>query len=132
MANGFQSTESAPDTRTGYNGTASAIPEGTIVKLVAAGKYRQVAPIAAEGDVIYGVAGEEIAAYTYGLIVIRGTTPVLCSAALTVGGRVGTDGSGAAIDWNAASSLLGVAVEVGATGVLAEVELIGPGAPPSA
>lgn len=128
MANGKQSTTSAPEGRTGLNGSGGDIAAGTVVKLVAGGSYRQVAPLAAVTDVIYGVAAEDIADGEYGLVYISGTVPVLASAALTVGGRVTCTATGQAVDAAAGSSILGVAVEVGAASELAEVELNGPGA----
>lgn len=129
MANGKQSTTTPEGavSRSGYNGSGGAILKGTIVKLVAAGQYRQIAPMAAVTDVIYGVAAEDIADGAMGLIYIRGTVPVLASAALTEGNRVTSTAAGLAVDGATGSSILGVAVEVGAASELTEVELSGPG-----
>ena len=56
MANGKQSSNTAPETRSGYNGSGSIIPKGTLVELVPATVYEDIKAVNAIADIVYGVA----------------------------------------------------------------------------
>ena len=117
------STTSTPISRSGYNGTGSTIAKGTILALKSSGKYREVIVAASATAAVYGVAAQDIPTGTYGLVYIGGTMPTLASGALTVGGRVTSNGSGQAANAVTGNSVLGIAVEAGSAGVLTEIEL---------
>ncbi len=129
MSNGKQSGTTAPESRSGYNGSGVAIPKGTLVELVPATVYEDIKAVNAIADVVYGVAAEDIAIGAHGLVYIRGRVPVLASAALTVGGIVTATTAGRTVNAATGGRIVGVAMEVGSAGELAEVELAGPGAP---
>ncbi len=129
MSNGKQSGVTAPESRSGYNGTVSTIPKGTLVSLKAAAKYEEIEPVDAIADVVFGVTAEDIPTLAYGLVYIRGRVPVIASAALTVGGIVTATTAGRTVNAATGGRIVGVAMEVGSAAELAEVELAGPGAP---
>jgi hypothetical protein len=126
MANGVQGGNTAPESRTGYNDTGSTIPKGTLVKLKAAESYSEIQPVAAISDVVYGVAAQDIVDKAYGLVFIRGCCQVLAHAALTQGGIVTAHSNGRVVNAATGGRIVGVALEIGASGVLTEVELLGP------
>jgi len=124
MANGYQSREIDPVSTSGLNSTGSEIPKGTIV---CRGAGDTITVAGTDTAVFLGVAGEDIPDDSYGRVVIRGTVPVLFSAAQTVGVRVTSAAAGKAVAATTGDSVLGIAREVGAADTLAEVELTGPG-----
>lgn len=124
MANGYQSREIDPVSTSGLNSTGSSIPKGTIV---ARGAGDTITVAATDTAVILGVTGQVIPNGSWGRVVTRGVVPVLFAAAQTVGARLTAGTSGQAVAATTGDSVLGIAREVGATGVLAEVELSGPG-----
>lgn len=128
MSNGKQSGNTAPESRSGYNGSGADIPVGTLVELVPAAAYEQIKAVDAIADVVYGVAAETIKNGAYGLVYIRGRCQVLASAALTVGGIVTATAAGRVVNAATGGRMVGVAMEVGSAGELVEVELLGPGA----
>lgn len=128
MSNGKQGGNTAPESRSGYNASGSTIPKGTLVELVPAAAYEQIKAVDAIADVVYGVAAEDIPNLSFGLVYIRGRCQVLAHAALTVGGIVTAHTNGRAVNAATGGRIVGVALEVGSSGELTEIELLGPGA----
>lgn len=126
MANGYQSREIDPVPTSGLNSTGSEIPKGTIVNR---GAGETIVVATAATDAFLGVTGEDIPNGSYGRVVVRGVVPTLFAAAQTVGARLTSNGVGRAAAAADENAIIGIAREVGAAGVLAEVELIGPGGP---
>jgi len=128
MSNGKQSGTTAPESRSGYNGSGVAIPKGTLVELVPAAAYEQIKAVDAIADIVYGVAAEDIAIGAFGLVYIRGRCQILAHAALTVGGIVTAHTNGRVVTAATGGRMVGVAMEVGSSGELVEIEMLGPGA----
>jgi hypothetical protein len=124
MANGYQSREIDPVPTSGLNSTGASMPKGTIV---ARGAGDTITVAATDTAVILGVTGQVIPNGSWGRVVTRGVVPVLFAAAQTVGARLTAGANGQAVAATTGDSVLGIAREVGAAGVLAEVELSGPG-----
>jgi hypothetical protein len=124
MSNGYQSREIDPVSTSGKNSTGADIPKGTIV---CRGAGDTITVAGTDTAVFLGVAGEIIENGYYGRVVIRGTVPTLFNAAQTVGVRLTSAASGKAAAATTGDSVIGIAREVGAQDVLAEVELTGPG-----
>ena len=125
MSNGFQSREIAPVPMSGLNSTGSAIAKGTI--LVWGSTKNTIAPASTATGVYAGVAGEAIANGSWGRVIVGGVCQVLFAAAQTIGVRVTSNASGKAAAAATGNSVLGIALEVGGTDTLAEVELATPG-----
>lgn len=124
MANGYQSREIDPVPTSGLNSTGSTIPKGHIV---CRGAGETIVLASAATDAYLGVTGQDIPNGSYGRVVTRGVVPVMFAAAQTVGARLAANADGHAAAAAAGNAVLGLAREVGAAGVLAEVELLGPG-----
>jgi hypothetical protein len=126
MANGYQSREIAPEPRSGRNATGSSIAKGTILVWASAAQ-ETIAPASNATGPYAGVAGETIANGNWGRVIVNGTCQVIFAAAQTIGARVTSNASGQAAAAASGNAVLGIAREAGGTGVLAEVELAGPG-----
>ena len=127
-SNGKQSGNTAPESRSAYNGSGATILKGTLVNIKAAAAYEEIEQVDAIADIVFGVAAEDIEAATYGLIYIRGRCQVLASAALTLGGIVTATTAGRVVNAATGGRIVGVALEVGAAAELVEIEMIGPAA----
>jgi hypothetical protein len=125
MANGFLSREFSPEVRSGYNNTSSAIPKGRI--LVHGSTTDYVALAATDTAPYYGVSGEEIPAYSWGRVVVKGTALVQVASSITPGVRLTSDASGKAVAAATGDAVIGIGKEAGANDALIEVELAGPG-----
>lgn len=125
MANGFQSREIDPVSVSALNSTGTDIPKGTIVKRDST--QEQIVVSTGVLDAFLGVTGEPIPNGSFGRVVTRGIVPTIFSAAQTIGARLTTSAGGKAVAAAAGNALIGVAVEAGASDVLAELELHGPG-----
>lgn len=112
--------------RSGYNGSGSDIPKGTIVALDLTVDH-QIAVEATATGVYYGVTMEAIADGEWGNVQIRGKALVLASTTVTAGVRVTATTAGTTVAASAGNAVLGIAVTAGTAAALHEVELCGPG-----
>jgi hypothetical protein len=116
------------DIRAGFNVTGASLPIGSIVLVKTSPAIaNEVTLCTSDTAAYYGVAMHEIADDEWGDIQIRGLALVRGGAAVAIGDRVMSDGTGEGITATSGKNTLGIAMQVGADNTLFEVELSGPG-----
>jgi len=121
--------DSPGDVRACKNTSGAALAEGTLVKIKASPTvHYEIEAATGANDPIYGVVKDaSIANGATGSVQIRGIAKVLGSAAIAIGARVAATTAGKGVTASAGNAFCGVALTLGASGTLFEVELLGPG-----
>jgi hypothetical protein len=121
--------DSPGDVRACKNTSGASLPVGTLVKIKASPTVPyEVEAATGANDPIYGVVKDAaIANGSIGDVQIRGIAQVLGSAAIAIGARVAATTAGKGVTASAGNAFCGIALTVGASGTLFEVELYGPG-----